>query len=776
MTPFPDSVAVGGGTALFLDGNCSHPSGPLQTLWVAIGDREVRALGWGMPRRGLSEGDYWWAIVTIEHVDEPRDEWVSVRARLADGRDVVSRLGTIELLPSVPSPGEPSDEMIDAACKAVPEADGPLVAIAMATFEPPIELFRRQIDSIREQTHGNWICLISDDASTPERVSQMREVLAGDARFILSLAPERSGFYGNFERALSMVPRRADLVALCDQDDRWHPDKLEVLIHSLAPGARLVYSDMRIVTEEGELVSDTYWTFRRNNHTNFASLLLANTITGAASLFERSLLDRVLPFPPRQGNVYHDHWIAQVAMSTGDVSYVDRPLYDYVQHGDAALGHLRANAFGRFSRPMHLRVRARIAQLRRLGMHLGWRRLYFDLYCRIAIAARVLEMRCGDALAPGRGRVLRRLQDNFRCMVWLALRSTRQWFGAKETLGRERAMLVGLLWRRVFVAYKRLRDLVQRRRAPRPAPSPPPAPVTSARESLTPLLVDYFTRDGSTLMMRLLASSPQIAVENVYPYERKYFAYIWRWSNLIVRQDWPEDGWGASSLGTLDQFRKTAMVGPPPWTPRPLVESAPGEAAEAERWFETTWAEFSRRAAARTRADHASEAPVLYYAEKHLNTWLVALEHLPPLKLIVLLRDPRDTWVSINSFNEQRGTGGLGRDRASSYDEHLEHVLRRQRERLVWIAGLLDEGKVPVIRYDDMVEDLPGVAHRLEEWLGVELDPAATASDRQMRVQHVSAANPRASLGRWKTELEPRIVERFERELGPQLRAVGLET
>src|SRR3954470_21177958 len=41
MTPFPDSVAVGGGTALLLDGNCSHPSGSLEQLWVAVGDREV---------------------------------------------------------------------------------------------------------------------------------------------------------------------------------------------------------------------------------------------------------------------------------------------------------------------------------------------------------------------------------------------------------------------------------------------------------------------------------------------------------------------------------------------------------------------------------------------------------------------------------------------------------------------------------------------------------------------------------------------------------------
>ena len=59
-------------------------------------------------------------------------------------------------------------------------------------------------------------------------------------------------------------------------------------------------------------------------------------------------------------------------------------------------------------------------------------------------------------------------------------------------------------------------------------------------EWLTPILVDYFTRDGSTLMMRLLSSSPQIAVEMSFPYERKYFAYLWRWAQLLDREDWPE--------------------------------------------------------------------------------------------------------------------------------------------------------------------------------------------------------------------------------------------
>jgi glycosyltransferase involved in cell wall biosynthesis len=47
----------------------------------------------------------------------------------------------------------------------------------MATFEPGMSLFRAQIDSLRAQTDGNWICLISDDCSPPERYEQLLQPL-----------------------------------------------------------------------------------------------------------------------------------------------------------------------------------------------------------------------------------------------------------------------------------------------------------------------------------------------------------------------------------------------------------------------------------------------------------------------------------------------------------------------------------------------------------------------------------------------------------------------
>src|SRR5436305_1551689 len=216
--------------------------------------------------------------------------------------------------------------------------EAPLVAICMATFEPEPRLLEGQIGSIREQTHENWVCLVSDDGSSAERLGHLRALTAGDERFTLSVGEERLGFYANFERALGMVPPEAGFVALADQDDRWYPEKLAALLAELGE-AQLVYSDMRIVDEAGAVVSETFWRGRRNNYTDLASLLLANTVTGAASLFRRQLLELVLPFPEPVGDPFHDQWIAAIALAVGEIAYVERPLYDYVQHGGAARGH-----------------------------------------------------------------------------------------------------------------------------------------------------------------------------------------------------------------------------------------------------------------------------------------------------------------------------------------------------------------------------------------------------------------------------------------------------
>jgi len=296
---------------------------------------------------------------------------------------------------------------------------------------------------------------------------------------------------------------------------------------------------------------------------------------------------------------------------------------------------------------------------------------------------------------------------------------------------------------------------------------------------LTPILLDHRGRDGSTLMMRLLRTSPAVAVPGPYPYEKKYFAYLWRWSRLLERRD-KSEWWTYIDLTSLTFENMKSLMGPPPWS-SDLIHDA--DRSMSRHMFDEAWSEFSRRATEQVRAEHGDpSANVRYYAEKHQDTRLIDVGALPAVRVLVLVRDPRDMFVSFNAFDAKRRNEGRAEFEAArpapgeSEDERVRRFIDRERERMRWISGLDPAGEIPVIRYEDLVTDLPGQARRLEEWLSVSLDPAAAAADAKLRDRHVSAATPEASVGRWRKELEPDVAERLNRELGAELEALGYPT
>jgi glycosyltransferase involved in cell wall biosynthesis len=423
--PLPASLPVGSASAVFCLGTCFHPDDAIEALEVVVDGVRHSPIAFAMPRPDVPQGyrSGFWASVPVA----PRAAGaiqVEVAARLRNGNELVAPLGSIEAVEPPPPP----------PLEAVPQRAGPgLIAVCMATFEPDERLFRTQIDSLRAQTDDRWVCLISDDCSGAEHLARIREVVGDDPRFTVSRSDERLGFYRNFERALRMVPVEAELVALCDQDDRWHPDKLATLRDAIGD-AQLVYSDQRLVDAEGNVLRDTLWKGRDNNHTDMASMLIANTITGAASLFRRDLLELALPFPDTPGFQFHDHWLGVLALAAGEVAYVDRPLYDYVQHagavfGDVSQGSRSQTVGGRFDR---------------------WRAAYFYGYLARRSQAETLLLRCADRLSPRKRRGLERFVASARspaAFAWLAARPLRTLAGHTETLRSETELAQGILWR-----------------------------------------------------------------------------------------------------------------------------------------------------------------------------------------------------------------------------------------------------------------------------------------------------------------------------------------
>jgi glycosyltransferase involved in cell wall biosynthesis len=419
-SPLPAALPVGSATAIFCAGSAHHPDDEVRALAIVVDGVSHPAAALGMPRPDLPDAyrSGFWGTVPIAAHAGPGAVELEADVELARGGRVRAPLGRIEVVEA----------------PVAPRRDAPpgAIAVCLATFEPDPALFRVQIESLRAQTDERWICLLSDDCSDPAHFERIAETIGSDPRFVVSRSARRLGFYRNFERALRMVPAGFELVALCDQDDRWYPEKLATLRRALG-GARLVYSDQRLVDAGGKVLRETMWKGRRNNHTSLASLLVANSITGAATLFRRNVMELALPFPDTPGLQFHDHWLGLVALAAGDIAYVDEPLYDYVQHRGAVFGDVDEHA----------------EPARRAGSR-GWRAAYFCGYLAREVQARVLLARGGARLAGPKRRALERFVAAGRspaAFAWLALRPLRMLVGRNETLGSETELAQGIAWK-----------------------------------------------------------------------------------------------------------------------------------------------------------------------------------------------------------------------------------------------------------------------------------------------------------------------------------------
>jgi glycosyltransferase involved in cell wall biosynthesis len=478
----PTELAIGRGTAFPLAGWCHHPAGRTLSMEIEVAGTRSLVGHHSLPRRavwarerGAGAHAYRSGFVGIARVPRSTPAGqaeVVLRARIAGAGEREAVVGSLELSPALEPPESPSP--------AFPSgATGPRVAICMASFDPPPELLRRQLESIRQQSHRNWVCVISDDGSRAERAHRIEHEIADDDRFALVRGP-RLGFYRNFERAIAMAPD-SDLVALCDQDDRWRSDKLERLIAAIG-GAELIYSDARVVRPDGEVVEPSYWSVRRNNHTNLASLALANSITGAATLFRRELLVDALPFPPAHHAPFHDHWLGLVALARGEIAYVSEPLYDYVQHEDVVIGHSQAN------RPPRRLVEYLRERLGRGGKPASV--IYYHDWLQLLVFCEVLRLRCWARMDESKRRALMRLiavDRRLTGLVWLLGRRARGLLGRNETLDRELFFAYGVAGGRApeLLALGRRRPglLAPDAQVPEPpetpgvkAPPPPAAP------------------------------------------------------------------------------------------------------------------------------------------------------------------------------------------------------------------------------------------------------------------------------------------------------------
>ena len=223
------------------------------------------------------------------------------------------------------------------------------IDILMSTYNGE-RFIRDQLDSIFNQNIVDWRLIIRDDGSsdaTCQIISEYQKKNPGKI-LVVEDAGENLGACQSFFRL--MPHSTAKYIFFCDQDDIWVHDKMEMQIHAMqkieATSVKgcpiLVHSDLKVVNEHQELISESFWQYQKirpNQMRKLNRVLVQNYVTGCTMLINNPLLEFA-----RSGvtnPIMHDWWILLIATAKGKVVTMEKATVFYRQHAENEIGAVR---------------------------------------------------------------------------------------------------------------------------------------------------------------------------------------------------------------------------------------------------------------------------------------------------------------------------------------------------------------------------------------------------------------------------------------------------
>ena len=216
------------------------------------------------------------------------------------------------------------------------------ISIAMATYNGAAYL-EQQLESLAKQRLLPGELVVTDDGSTDGTIALIED-FARRAPFPVRIVKNevRLGYRGNFIKNSTICG--CDLIAFCDQDDVWHPEKLQEVSKAFDnPDVLLCYHNARL-TDKAGAVTGRADIAKINRLNPPASIHPYTWGLGFLLTFHKSLVqfadlwpgsvDTIEPHNP----MAHDMWVYFLASVFGHIAYMDVDLVDYRQHGQNTVG------------------------------------------------------------------------------------------------------------------------------------------------------------------------------------------------------------------------------------------------------------------------------------------------------------------------------------------------------------------------------------------------------------------------------------------------------
>ena len=266
-------------------------------------------------------------------------------------------------------------------------------------------------------------------------------------------------------------------------------------------------------------------------------------------------------------------------------------------------------------------------------------------------------------------------------------------------------------------------------------------------------------RSGSTWLMLLLSKHPSIIIDDTYPFENRTAQYWIHMLNVLGGQAEHDDLIDPNTF----YFNEKSI------SKNPFYNSLYGGQEWFEHQYRSRFASFCLDCIDGFYSNLGNvqgKRDPRYFLEKTGpgNSSLRAFRDLYPQgRLFFLLRDFRDVYASVSSFNQKHGLSDFGRSFAGS--EHDFIRLLEQSARMLAEAWEATAPFARLVYYEDLVFHPEAVLQELLDFLNLDSSPAVRQGMQQRAGRdlagigkHATSPDPAGSVQRWKRELSPDIA------------------
>ena len=199
-----------------------------------------------------------------------------------------------------------------------------MISVCIATYNGE-KLIGEQLASILPQLGEEDEVIISDDHSSDGTLDVVRSMNSPIVRIVEG--PCTGSLISNFENALREA--KGDFIFLSDQDDKWVPNKVEVMMKGLQE-YDCVVSDCFVTDGQLNITSESFYALNRTKYGRFYNLMLKNGYLGCCMAMRRNVVERSLPFP--KDIPMHDIWIGNIAAYCFKVGFLPERLIYFRRH------------------------------------------------------------------------------------------------------------------------------------------------------------------------------------------------------------------------------------------------------------------------------------------------------------------------------------------------------------------------------------------------------------------------------------------------------------